>query len=111
MNKMLVIGLFGGLGTFIYYCIINKNINKKQVNYDKINDKEDKNEEEEIIKNDKLSDILIPDKIISNEINNIIDSYVDDIINNDIKNHYQIILYEKPKSLFELYINDYWEIM
>ena len=33
------------------------------------------------------------------------------MINNEIKKHYQLIVYENPKSLFELYLDDYWEIM
>ena len=101
MNKMFMIGLFGGLGTLIYYCFIrekNKNENKN-------------NELKEIIKNNKLPDILIPEEIISEEVKKIIDNYVDDMINSEIKKHYQLIIYEKPKSLFELYLDDYWEIM
>jgi len=109
MNKMFMIGLFGGLGTLIYYCFIrekNKNEN------DEKNKNENKNNElKEIIKNNKLPDILIPEEIISDEINKIIDNYVNDMINSEIKKHYQLIVYEKPKSLFELYLDDYWEIM
>jgi len=129
MNKMFVIGLFGGLGTFIYYCFVREKINKNKiikVNFDetknkiikiKNKDKEESNNDgqneskEIIIKNDKISDILIPEEILSEEIKKIIDVYVDNMINNEIKKHYQLIVYEKPKSLFELYSNDNWEIM
>jgi len=133
MNKMFVIGLFGGLGTFIYYCFVREKINKNKiikVNFDetknkiikiKNKDKEESNKDgqneskEIIIKNDKISDIISDkinlDDIISEEIKKIIDVYVDNMINNEIKKHYQLIVYEKPKSLFELYSNDNWEIM
>ena len=130
---MFVIGLFGGLGTFIYYCFVREKINKNKiikVNFDetknkiikiKNKDKEESNKDgqneskEIIIKNDKISDIISDkinlDDIISEEIKKIIDVYVDNMINNEIKKHYQLIVYEKPKSLFELYSNDNWEIM
>lgn len=117
---MFVIGLFGGLGTFIYYCLVREKINKNKiikVNFDETKNEilKIKNKDEIIIKNDKISDIISDkinlDDIISKEVKKIIDSYVDDIINNEIKKHYQLIVYEKPKSLFELYLDDYWEIM
>ena len=121
MNKMFVIGLFGGLGTFIYYCLVREKINKNRIIKVNFDEKQNKileikqNNKEEIIKNDKLSDIISDkvklDNIISKEVKKIIDSYVDDMINNEIKKHYQLIVYENPKSLFELYLDDYWEIM
>ena len=136
MNKMFVIGLFGGLGTFIYYCFVREKINKNRiikVNFDEtkneiINNKEESNKDKEesnkgeqneskeiIIKNEKISDIISDkvnlDDIISKEVKKIIDVYVDNMINNEIKKQYQLIVYEKPKSLFELYLDDYWEIM
>ena len=110
MNKMFMIGLFGGLGTLIYYCFIrekNKNDELKEI----IKNENNNDKLKEIIKNNKLPDILIPEEIISDEINKIIDNYVDDMINSEMKKHYQLIVYEKPKSLFELYLDDYWEIM
>ncbi len=111
MNKIFVVGLFGGLGTLIYYYFIRE---KKEDEDDIQNQKQNQNQKEklkEIIKNNKLPDILIPEEIISDEINKIIDNYVDDMINSEMKKHYQLIVYEKPKSLFELYLDDYWEIM
>jgi len=121
MNKMSVIGLFGGLGTFIYYCFVREKINKNRIIKVNFDEKQNKileikqNNKEEIIKNDKLPDIISDkvklDNIISKEVKKIIDSYVDDMINNEIKKHYQLIVYENPKSLFELYLDDYWEIM
>ena len=116
MNKMFMIGLFGGLGTLIYYCFIreknkNENENDELKEIIKNENKNKNNELKEIIKNNKLPDIFIPEEIISEEVKKIIDNYVDDMINNEIKKHYQLIIYEKPKSLFELYLDDYWEIM
>lgn len=82
MNKIIMIGFLGGFSTLIY-CLLyeNKKKNKK---------------ENELTFNNKV--VFINRNII------------DDKVNIDY-DRYRLILYRKPRPIYELYLKNEWEIL
>ncbi len=82
MNKIFMIGFLGGFSTLIY-CLLyeNKKKNKK---------------ENELTFNNKV--VFINRNII------------DDKVNIDY-DRYRLILYRKPRPIYELYLKNEWEIL
>jgi len=116
MNRIFILGLFGGLSTVIYYCLYSKKnketskkdiitvipkknivtvIPKKEISIKEIYDKRiyDKRLYEKILCKNILKKVMFNDDI--------------EIINKCDK----LIIYKKPKPIYELYIKSEWEIL
>lgn len=111
MNRMFILGLFGGLSTVIYYCLYSKK-NKETSKKDIITVIPKKNIVTVIPKKEisikEIYDKRLYEKILcKNILKKVMFNDDIEIINKCDK----LIIYKKPKPIYELYIKSEWEIL
>lgn len=82
MNKIIMIGFLGGFSTIIY-CLLYENKNK----------------------NKKKNELKFNNRVVFINRN-----IIDDKVNIDY-DRYRLILYRKPRPIYELYLKNEWEIL